>query len=136
MPPTWGLLRLKHLGPFGGGKTPSTSISDYWGGSINWISSKEVKTKYIANTERKLTEFGAESMTMYPSNSLIFVMRSGILRRTFPIAILKRESTVNQDIKALCQTKLVDSEYIYYAILAREKYILKKCSKDGTTVET
>ena len=135
-PETWELVRIKNLGLFGGGKTPSTSIGDYWGGDINWVSSKEVKTKYIGRTERTLTKKGADSLTLYPSQSIVFVMRSGILRRTFPVAILSEESTVNQDIKVLQLSKYVDSEYLYYTIRAREEFILKKCSKDGTTVES
>lgn len=38
------------------GGTPSTSHPEYWGGTINWLSSGETGQKYITKTNKKITE--------------------------------------------------------------------------------
>ena len=67
--------------------------------------------------------------------SILFVIRSGILRRTLPIAMVKIPFTVNQDLKVLTPDKL-NLEYLFWACKAFERDILKKCMKSGTTVES
>ena len=64
------------------------------------------------------------------------VTRSGILRRTLPLAILGEAATVNQDIKTICTPYTELNEYLYYYFSGREKEILEKFQKDGTTVES
>ena len=136
IPEQWAWVRLHSFGAMGGGKTPSTDDESFWGGDIPWISSKDVKTDVIYKTGRCLTELGASSMQMYSSRSLIFVMRSGVLRHTFPVSILGIDSTVNQDIKVITIENGTYHQYLYYAIVSRESFILNSCSKDGTTVES
>ena len=62
--------------------------------------------------------------------------RSGILRRTFPIAIAKRELTINQDQRALILHMPDMAEYIYVALKSLEPTILLNYKKAGTTVES
>ena len=40
--------------------------------------------------------------SLIPADSVLMVVRSGILARIVPIAITGRPLTINQDIKALC----------------------------------
>lgn len=63
-------------------------------------------------------------------------MRSGILRRTFPVCMVKKPFTVNQDLKALVPTDDINLEYLFWVCKANEKQILEKCMKSGTTVES
>ena len=64
------------------------------------------------------------------------VTRSGILRRTLPLAVIGKESTVNQDIKTINTPFGEISEFLYWYFSALEKEILEKYQKDGTTVES
>lgn len=132
----WELIRLNQLGIFGGGKTPSTADKTNWGGTIPWISSKEVKSEVISGTAEHLTVSGARDLVQYPVNSLVFVVRSGILRRTFPIAILGVQSTVNQDIKVLRLYHDKIATFVQYCLKALEPIILTKYLRPGTTVES
>ena len=95
-----------------------------------------MKSKYIDATQTKMSELGAEQMQIYHPNTLLMVVRSGILRRTLPLAILKTVSTVNQDLKAISFFLSEICEYCYYYFTAIEKEILTKYQKDGTTVES
>jgi type I restriction enzyme S subunit len=61
-------------------------------------------------------------------------MRSSILEHTFPVSLTTDQITINQDLKALIPKEDIDSEYLLYSLLRYEKQILRKCSKEGTTV--
>lgn len=46
--------------------------------------------------------------------AVMFVMRSGILRRTFPVCMVKKSFTVNQDLKALASVDDISLEYLFW----------------------
>jgi type I restriction enzyme, S subunit len=130
---------LNDIGSWMGGGTPSTQKKEYWkDGNVLWVSSQDVKSKYINNTERKITELAIEnsSTKWIKKDSLLFVVRSGILRRIFPIAIAQQDLCVNQDIQTLCLNDNYHTEFVYLYLLGNESDIRHKCAKDGTTVES
>lgn len=106
LPEGWAWERLSNLAAFSGGKTPSTSRREYWDGEVLWVTSKDMKSKYITSSQLRLSALGAEQMQVYQPDTLLLVTRSGILRHTLPIAILKECATVNQDLKAIVLYKL------------------------------
>lgn len=132
----WKTVKLGEIGEFSGGHTPSTTNEAFWGGKCLWVTSKDMKRKYIDDTLIKLTDEGASELTIYAPGALIMTTRSGILRRTFPIAINTKPCTVNQDQKVLRVNKQVNVEYLYTALSALEPLILTDHVKSGTTVES
>ena len=54
LPEGWEWERLSNLASFSGGKTPSTSRSEYWDGDILWVTSKDMKSKYITSSQLRL----------------------------------------------------------------------------------
>ena len=127
--------KLRDLVEVSGGKTPSMNNSLYWGGEIVWISSKDMKSHRIHDSELKITGLALNEMTLYHPGTLLLVARSGILKHTLPLAILEVEATINQDIKAL-QVHGCSSVYLYYALLAKEDTIIRSHVKTGTTVQS
>ena len=127
--------KLRDLVNVSGGKTPSMNNSLYWNGDIVWISSKDMKSHRIYDSELKITELALTEMTLYHPGTLLLVARSGILKHTLPLAILEVDATINQDIKAL-QVHGCDSLYLYYALLAKEDTIIRTHVKTGTTVQS
>ena len=83
-----------------------------------------------------VTDVENSSAKFIEKPALLFVMRSGILRRTFPICMVKKEFTVNQDLKALVPYGFVLLEYLFYVCKSNEREILNTCMKNGTTVES
>lgn len=51
LPLGWAFVRLSELGDFSGGKTPSTNNSAYWGGTIPWVTPKDMKFSEIFDTQ-------------------------------------------------------------------------------------
>lgn len=133
IPESWHWCRLKTLGVFSSGKTPSMSEPSFWNGTIPWVSSKDMKKSIIIDSEMHITSLAAESMQIYPAGTLLLVARSGILRRLLPLCVLGVDSTINQDF-TLYDLSL--SAWLYYAIKAFEPYILKELVKSITTVES
>ena len=137
LPQGWVSVNLNDIAWFGGGKTPSTNNNQFWeNGSINWITSKDMKEPVIYKSKVQLSIVGACQNTLYSAGTLLMVTRSGILRRTLPLAIIGQESTINQDIKAICTPYSEITEYLYWYFTALKSEILEKYQKDGTTVES
>ena len=94
-----------------------------------------MKSKYITSSQLRLSTLGAEQMQMYQPDTLLLVTRSGILRHTLPVAILKECATINQDLKAIILYMPQLAEYIYVCLKGMETQLLLKYTKSGTTVE-
>lgn len=75
-------------------------------------------------------------MTVYPSNGIAVVTRSGILKHTLPVAFVPFETTVNQDIKMLTVYEGVLPRYAFHAIQGKSPDILTKTKKQGGTVDS
>ena len=135
LPDGWAWERLSNLASFSGGKTPTTSRLEYWNGNILWVTSKDMKSKYIISSQLRLSALGAEQMQIYQPGTLLLVARSGILRHTLPVAILKECATINQDLKAIVLYMPQLAEYIYICLKGMEAQLLLRYTKSGTTVE-
>ena len=139
VPEHWQLVPLKYLCTFSGGGTPTKDNLSYWtDGNIPWVSPKDMKTFWISETQDYITEKAVKesSTNTVEQNSLLMVVRSGILQRTIPIAINTVPVTMNQDMKALKFGKRVLVEYIANLIHGNTAQLLLEWSKEGATVES
>ena len=135
----WETKRLCELGEWKGGMTPSMTNPDYWlNGSVPWISSGDVKSVLLQSTGLSVTLNAIKQgkTTLLPVKSIIVVTRSGILRKTLPVAMNLTPMAINQDIKALIPRVELCSEYLLYALIGNAERILSRCLKAGTTVES
>ncbi len=135
----WSKRKLKDCGDWCGGGTPSMSHPEYWDdGELLWVTSKDMKSDVIKDTLMHTNMIGVNnsSANYIEKPSVLFVMRSGILRRTLPIAMVKVPFTVNQDLKAISPVSDLDLEYFFWACKSLERKILGTCMKNGTTVES
>jgi len=138
-PPSWERMSLKQLGTWSGGGTPSKSKPHYWdGGTVPWVSPKDMKTERITDSEDHITESAVSESpaNKIPAGSVLVVTRSGILRHTLPVAVTDVPVTVNQDLKALTPKPGILPDYVAWALRAFSRQILKTCSKQGTTVNS
>lgn len=137
IPENWVWVRLNEFGAFSSGKTPFMgNIKNWANGTFPWVTSKDMKCKYITTSEMLISENAITEMQVYPPKTLLMVVRSGILKRLLPIAILSTESTINQDIKAMSLFVPELVEYLYWFLKGLEQLILKKYRKQVTTVDS
>lgn len=137
LPLGWAFVRLSELGDFSGGKTPSTNNSAYWGGTIPWVTPKDMKFSEIFDTQDHVSELALrDGLNLIEAGSVLIVVRSGILRRMLPVAIVRTRCTVNQDLKALRLVQTQMAAFVQLLLLGHERWILENLTKTGTTVES
>lgn len=110
-----------------GGGTPSKSHPEYYeDGDIPWVSSKDMKTDVLTDSQIKINQLGVDNSTarMVPINSVIMVIRSGILKHTLPVAINAVPITVNQDLKVFIPNERVLTRFLAIQFKMHEKDIL------------
>jgi type I restriction enzyme S subunit len=135
MPIGWCVATIMDVATSSGGGTPSKSDASYWtDGTLPWVSPKDMKVFLITSSEDQVTTRALERLTLIPANSILVVVRSGILSRTLPVAINQISVTVNQDMRAFVPKTGVNARYIAWQLISRERDILDSCAKDGTTV--
>ena len=120
------------------GGTPSKKVASFWKGEIPWVSPKDMKTDFITKTEDYISESAIEnsSTQFLEIGNIIFVMRSGILQHTVPVAINKVPVTINQDLRAFkLLDESADEEYLLRFFQNTQKLLLKLV-KTGATVQS
>ncbi|WP_170420922.1 restriction endonuclease subunit S [Ruegeria arenilitoris] len=136
----WRRVALGEVGRFVGGGTPSMAREDYWkNGTIPWVSSSDVRVGELHGAERLISTSAVKSSStrVVDPGSILFVTRSGILRRFLPVMINTVPVAINQDIKALLpKTSAYIPAYVFHAAAAAGDAILRDCMKTGTTVES
>lgn len=130
----WEEKKLGEVCEFKGGGTPSTKNKNYWNGSIPWVSPKDMKSRLISISEDYITDIAVKesSTSIIPIGSILIVVRSGILSRIVPLGLTIKEVTVNQDLKALIPKRIISSEYLFYFLEAKMKFLLSKVSRGAT----
>lgn len=85
------------------GSTPSKKNLSFWrNGNVLWVSPKDMKAREISNTIDHITSKAVENhqAPVVPKGSILFVVRSGILQKTVPVAVTRESVTINQDMRA------------------------------------
>jgi type I restriction enzyme S subunit len=133
----WAVEPLSALGSWVGGGTPSRRTPAYWSnGTIPWVTPKDMKAIVLNTTSEKITHSAVENSAAktFLANSIAFVVRSGILEHTLPVALIPFSGTANQDMRVLTPRQGIDPEWLLYALLGHAPEIRRGCSKQGTTV--
>jgi type I restriction enzyme S subunit len=111
----------------------------FWdAGDFPWVSSGDVKTSRLSDTNQHVTSYAVRcgAAVVVPTDSIVIVTRSGILRNYLPVALISRAMAINQDIKVLIPAKTVNNDYLLHALTGFGDQILSRCLKAGTTVES
>ena len=105
---------------------PSKSHPEYFAGSIPWVSPKDMKSSVINDSIDHITEKAiAHSTTnLVPANSVLMVIRSGILKHSLPVAINSLPVTINQDMKAFVPNETVKTAFLMHFFKAIENDVL------------
>lgn len=127
------LCQIKH------GGTPSKGNSDFWRGTIPWVSPKDMKSSVLEDATDHISEeaVASSATTVVPEGSTLVVVRSGILVHSVPIAQTKRPLAFNQDIKALIPiSSAIDRDYLFWFMRGSEQFLLARGVKKGATVHS
>ncbi len=129
----WKEYKVEEFAEVIGGGTPSTKNPDYFGGSIPWITPKDLtnyEKKFIKNGDRNITKEGLNnsSAKLIPKNSILLTSRAPIGY----LAIAENDITTNQGFKSIVvNPDIADFNFVYYLIKANIERI--KGYGTGTT---
>lgn len=115
---------VSHLGAIITGKTPKTSVPEYWCGKIPFITPTDINsfsTYYQYKTERTISEIGAslQEGTILPPNCVCFSCIATIGKA----CITKIRSITNQQINSIIPNKENDYRYILYLLRYNLPYV-------------
>nr|WP_290442226.1 restriction endonuclease subunit S [Pseudoalteromonas sp. CnMc7-37] len=134
-PKGWETKPLKLLCDIKGGGTPSKSNETYWGGDIPWVSPKDMKSLYISTSKDKITSeaIKGSSTKLIDTDSVLMVVRSGVLKHTVPLALTTKPVSINQDMKAFSCRADLNSHYLLFCLKAFSQFLLGTVR--GTTAD-
>ncbi|WP_199495351.1 restriction endonuclease subunit S [Helicobacter pylori] len=127
----WQRVKIKDFGIIITGSTPLTQISEYWNGTISWITPTDINdNKDIFNSERKITQKGLDTIRMIPKNSVLVTCIASIGKN----AILRVNGACNQQINAIIPNKDFNADFIYYLMENNKQYLLGKAGVTATYI--
>ena len=105
------------------GGTPSTKVSEYYNGNINWYSTKELNDCYLFDSISKITNTGLEnsSAKLFPENTVVIAIYAA--PTVGRLGILTNEAAFNQaGCGFIADEKQICFEYLYlHLLLSRQK---------------
>ncbi|WP_025452865.1 restriction endonuclease subunit S [Helicobacter pylori] len=127
----WQRVKVKDFGIIITGSTPLTQISEYWNGTISWITPTDINdNKDIFNSERKITQKGLDTIRMIPKNSVLVTCIASIGKN----AILRVNGACNQQINAIIPNKDFNADFIYFLMENNKQYLLGKAGVTATYI--
>ena len=122
----WKMQRLVDVGRIVNGGTPASEEAEYWDGNIPWITPSEVsqlRSPRVTVTERYISSTGLKnsSAELLPIGSLIVCTRATVgacCINSVPMA-------TNQGFKSLVPKGSVDIRFVYHAVNARQKDLIR-----------
>lgn len=131
----WKEFRLSEIMDIIGGGTPKTSISEYWGGDIPWLSVVDFGNgnKFVKKTEKNITELGLKnSSTKILKSGQIIISARGTVGE---LAMLKGDMAFNQSCYGLNAKKdICSNNFLYY--LLKIKISELKSNAHGAVFDT
>lgn len=128
----WVEKRLGDCGYWIGGGTPSTRISQYWNGSIPWISSSDIvegdvrKVQYSRFITQEAVKNSATAIC--PIGTIHIVARVGVGK----IAVATRDTCTSQDYTNLVLEK---NDVWFFAYLVSRTMMALKEETQGTSIK-
>lgn len=116
--------KLGEIFEVGSGGTPSKNHPEYYGGSIPWIKTGDLKCEYLYGAEDYITEEGVNnsSAKMYAPDTVLIAMYGATIGAT---SILKIDACTNQACAAFKKSEKVIPEYLYYFFKSQKERFVK-----------
>lgn len=115
------------------GGTPSSMKTSYWNGNLPWLSSGETNQRYIYDTEKCITQEGADnSSTRYAYRGSTVIASAGQGHTRGQASMLCIDTYVNQSVLVLKPNPLfINPHFLYYNL--DNRYNELRQLSDGTS---
>lgn len=104
---------VQQIGRTATGGTPNRSRNEYYGGSIPWLKSGELRDCLILSTEESITEAGFEQSAakLLPAGTVCIALYGAT---TGKLGILGIPATTNQAVCGISLPPAIDNKYVFY----------------------
>ena len=127
----WEKCKLGTIAEMNSGGTPKSTVEDYYGGNIPWVSIADMTKhgKWIEYTDKYLTQDGLDnsSARIYPKNSILYAMYASIGE----CSIAKVALSSSQAILGIRPKSKLHFEFLYF-FLSSLKEKIKLQGQQGT----
>lgn len=113
----WKEYKLGEIIQLIGGGTPKTSVPEYWGGNIPWLSVSDFNNgkKYVFTAEKHITQLGLNnSSTKLLHKDDIIISARGTVG---VVAMIGSDMAFNQSCYGIRNKDVVDKQYLYYLLV-------------------
>lgn len=134
LPKGWRKGSVLKIATLLSGGTPKTDTEEYWNGSINWISAKDItnsNNKFIIETEKTITELGIKKSAakLLPKFTTIISARGTVGN----YCILSKEMAISQSNYGLKSNS--DNDYFLF-LMVENMILMMKAFSYGTVFDT
>lgn len=124
---TYAEVEIEQVCDTGSGGTPSRAKQDlYFGGTIPWVKSGELRESIITQTEESLTEAGLNESAakLLPKDALLVALYGATVGR---VGILGIEAATNQAVCHIIPDRSrLDHRYLFHALRSKVPYWLSQ----------
>ena len=124
IPTSWKWVKLRDIGDWGAGATPSRSNPAYYGGNIPWLKTGDLNDNQILETSEYITEkaLNETSVKLKPAGSILIAMYGATIGK---LGILNMESTTNQACCACITNSYVFNKFLFYYLMSQKASLIK-----------
>jgi type I restriction enzyme S subunit len=114
IPNGWTVSSVSELGRVVTGGTPRTSVAEFWGGGIPWITPTDIDlNRHQVISERTISEAGLNQVGELPPGSVLVTCIASLGKN----AILRVRGACNQQINAIIpDVNVSTTDFVYYAL--------------------
>jgi len=127
----WKEVKLGDVSTMSSGGTPSSDVSDYYGGGIPWVSITDITRsgKYVRSTEKSLSRAGllSSAAKLYSGNVVLYAIYASLGECALPV----HPMSSSQAILGILPGRLLDREFLYYHLTSRKDRV-KELGQHGT----
>ena len=126
VPDAWHKSRIDEICRLSSGSTPRRDNAGNFNGNILWVTSGELKTKFVHDTKEKVSQLATKEsrLELYEPGTVvvaIYGLEAAGIRGT--ASIIEKRCTISQACMAFSDFKGVDNEFFYYWYLHNGSFI-------------
>jgi len=132
LPADWKINAISEIATVVGGGTPSRDVSQFWRGSIPWVTPGEISSRasvHISSTRENISMAGlrGSGAMLIPPGSLMITTRATLGARAINLVPM----ATNQGFKSLVFKEPMDAQFYYYLVDRLKPEFVRRAS--GTT---
>lgn len=120
----WAYEELGEICKVTSGGTPKRDQDKYWGGSIPWVTTAEIKGGVISGSQECITEEGVKgsSAKLFPLNTVLIAMYGQGKTRGMA-GILGIEATTNQACAAILPSERLNPHFLFQYLSSKYEHL-------------